>query len=293
VIGAIGKIVVDVVITCDRLPEPDEHQNVVRLVTAGGAAANVTAQLAARGQRTILAGWQGTDALSGEVADQLRRQGVTLRTVSRGQAPVATVLAWDGDRAFLVDQGDLRARLDDVTESWFEGMSMVHLNGFELLDYCWPEVLAEVAARAHRRGILVSVDCPSATRITAQGSNSFRRALDSLEPDIVFANRNEAQVLKLLEGPLAATDAVVVHAGTAPSQCRTPEAHWELPVAEIVDHAETTGCGDAFAAGFLTAWQQSQSPAVAVETAHTWAAAQARVVGAQPATSSPAAPEPN
>lgn len=144
VIGAVGKIVVDVVLMCERLPEADEHQNVQRLVTAGGAAANVTAQLAARGRRTILAGWQGADADSASVAADLHQRGVTLRTVARGQAPVATVVAWDGDRAFLVDQGDLSAQLDDVDDSWLDGMSVVHLNGFELLDYCWPGVLVEV-----------------------------------------------------------------------------------------------------------------------------------------------------
>ncbi len=283
VIGAVGKIVVDVVLMCERLPEADEHQNVQRLVTAGGAAANVTAQLAARGRTTILAGWQGADADSASVAADLHQRGVTLRTVARGQAPVATVLAWDGDRAFLVDQGDLSAQLDDVDDSWLDGMSVVHFNGFELLDYCWPGVLVEVARRAHRRRIAVTVDCPSATRIAAQGVGSFRHALASLAPEVVFANRNEARILGLLEGPLIAAEAVVVHAGTDPTICLTETGRWPIPVRDVIDDAETTGCGDAFAAGFLASWHEGEPAAVAVETGHAWAAEQALVVGAQPA----------
>ncbi len=223
VIGAVGKIVVDVVLTCERQPAPDEHQNVKRIITAGGAAANVTAQLAARGESTVLSGWQGADAMSSEVAAQLARSGVVLRTVVRDTAPVATVVAWDGDRAFLVDQGDLRATTDDIEDSWLDGVSLVHFNGFELLDYCWPEVLAEVADRAHRRGIAVSVDCPTASRIVAQGEGSLRRAIAALRPHILFANASEASALGLRHGPMLASAAVVVHAGTQPTRCRTPQ----------------------------------------------------------------------
>ncbi|MCB0916063.1 MAG: hypothetical protein H6525_06115 [Actinobacteria bacterium] len=281
-VGAVGKVVVDVVLTCERAPAPDEHQNVQRLVTAGGAAANVAAQLASRGHQAILAGWQGDDEASRDVCAALAARGVTLRTVARDRAPVATVLAWGGDRAFLVDQGTLRARLEDVTDSWLDGMSIVHFNGFELLDYCWPDVLAQVARLAHRRGIMVSVDCPTASRIVAQGAASFRRAVAQLQPDFVFANASEAATLDLLTGPLLGSTAVVVHSGTAPSACRTPQARTWVPLETVVPNPETTGCGDAFAAGFLHAWQQGESGVAATLVAHRWASEQARVTGAQP-----------
>lgn len=283
-VGAIGKVVVDELVVCEGPPTPDTHQNVTRLRTPGGAPANVAAQLATRGRPAIMAGWAGSDAASSEVIDSLSGIGITLRLTRRDRAPVATVLSWAGDRAFLVDQGTLRGQSADIEDAWLDDMAVAHFNGFELLDYCWPDVLAEVAELARARGIAVSVDCPTANRIAAQGTDRFRDALAAMAPDVVFCNELEARTLGFFARP-AWLELLVVHAGTQPTTLHTREGTWHHPVTDIVVEPETTGCGDAFAAGFLDVWAAGGDPHAAVAQAHEWGAAQARVPGAQPDTS--------
>ena len=290
VVGAIGKVVVDEVLLCEGPPAPDTHQNVTRLLTAGGAPANVASQLAAHAHPAILSGWAGADAASGEVLAALASAGVTLRLTRRDRAPVATVLAWAGDRAFLVDQGSLRAHSADLNPTWLDGMAVAHFNGFELLDYCWPDVLAEVAALAHARGIAVSVDCPTANRMTAQGTGRFLAALQAMAPDVVFCNADEAQALGFSTRP-PWIGLLAVHAGTAPTEVHGPHGTSRHEVTDVVTEPETTGCGDAFAAGFLAVWAAGGDIADAVAQAHVWGAEQARVTGAQPAAAAAAAPD--
>lgn len=285
-VGALGKVVVDQVVVCDQAPAADSHQNVSLRVTAGGAPANVTAGVASRGGAAILAGWAGVDGFSEHVVDDLSLLGVDVRLVRRDRAPVATVVAWHGDRAFLVDQGTLRARLDDVREEWLAGMAVMHLNGFELLSYCWPEVLAAAADLAHRAGIVVTVDCPTANRLEADGVEQFRAALAAVRPDVVFCNAAEADVIGV-SGSTAmdlATSAVIVHAGVSPTVMHTAQDALTVPVPRdlVVEQAETTGCGDAFAAGVLHASTHGANLIDAVGVGHLWAAEQARIPGAQP-----------
>lgn len=280
-VGVVGKVVVDEVLLCEGPPAPDTHQNVTRLLTPGGAPANVAAQLAAHGRPAVMAGWAGADAASSEAIGALTAAGVALRLTRRGRAPVATVLSWEGDRAFLVDQGTLRAQLTDLDDAWLDGMTVVHFNGFELLDYCWPDVLAQVARRAHARGMAVSVDCPTANRIVAQGTERFVASLASLAPEVVFSNSEEARVLDFGERP-GWIGVLAVHAGVDATTVHTSDGVSTHPVTDVVAEPETTGCGDAFAAGFLDVWAAGGDVGTAVAQAHTWAAAQARVPGAQP-----------
>lgn len=280
-IGAVGKVVVDQVLQCHHQPQPDGHQHVRRLLTAGGACANVVANVAAHGYPATLAGWCGQDSSSSEVTRDLEDLGVELRLVRRGKAPLATVLAWGGDRSFLVDQGDLRAIGADIQPDWFAGMDVVHLNGFDLLDYSWPDVMVEVAQMARAAGLAVSADTPTAARIEAQGAAAYLATLERVRPTVLFANAREARTLGLTAVPDWA-DIVVVHAGTDPTVVHTREGSVTFAVEQVVLDAETTGCGDAFAAGFLSAWAQSAPVSEAVARAHAWAAEIAEVVGAQP-----------
>lgn len=285
-VGALGKVVVDQVVICADAPAADSHQNVELRVTAGGAPANVAAGVAARGGAAVLAGWAGADGLSRQVTADLADGGVRLRLRHRDRAPVATVVAWQGDRAFLVDQGTLRARLDDLRDEWFEGMAVMHLNGFELLSYCWPDVLVAAAARARQRGIAVSVDCPTANRLQADGVAAFRAALAGVRPDVLFCNAAEADALGITGATALqlASTAVMVHAGINPTLLHTPRGTTGIPVAPdlVVEPAETTGCGDALAAGVLQASSLDADLIEAVRTGHQWAAEQARIPGAQP-----------
>ena len=96
------------------------------------------------------------------------------------------------------------------------------------------------AQLARKRGATVSVDLSSWTHIERFG-DTLRAALADIGPDTVFGNEREWQAL----GTFDATTIVVKRGRDGISV--NGDAHGAHP-AEVVD---TTGAGDALAAGFL------------------------------------------
>jgi sugar/nucleoside kinase (ribokinase family) len=122
------------------------------------------------------------------------------------------------------------------------------------------------------------VDVAAATRIRS----GYVELLASLQADVLFCNAVEADVLGITaELPDWAPELVLVHDGPRPTRVRTREGAWEVPV-EPVEVRDTTGCGDAFAAGVLAGWRAGSPLLDSVRDGHAAAAAVAQVIGAQP-----------
>src|SRR3954468_3456676 len=85
---AVGKLVADVVLRLDAEPVRGGQVRVRRVVTAGGAPANVAAWLAKLGVPVRMAGWAGADLLSDGLLADLSARGVEVAVVRRGSAPV-------------------------------------------------------------------------------------------------------------------------------------------------------------------------------------------------------------
>jgi sugar/nucleoside kinase (ribokinase family) len=274
---ALGKLVADVVLRLAAEPVRGGQVRVRRTITAGGAPANVAAGLARLGVPVRLAGWAGADPLSDGLLAGLRGRGVEVAVVRRGSAPVGTVLVHpDGERTLLADAGSGGLELADLDPAWFAGASVVHLDGYDLLPGRWPDVVAAAAERAHEAGAAVSVDLAAANRIAEFGAEAYADLLRRLRPDLLLCNAREAAVLGAVEAPL-----VVVHAGAEPTRVLAGDAELDVPVppVRVVD---TTGAGDAFAAGLLAGWHRGRSVPEAVEAGHAAAAAVVTVPGAQP-----------
>ena len=146
---------------------------------------------------------------------------------------------------------------DDLDPDWF-ACDCLHISGYSLLASPIDAAAQRAAALAHAAGAQVSVDLSAWTRIRAYGSGRFREQLAALGPDVVFGNEREwdevgevgelggSRILKRgAEGfDLARSDDV--------QRCQAPNV-------SVVD---TTGAGDALAAGFLVG-----GPELALEAA--------------------------
>jgi sugar/nucleoside kinase (ribokinase family) len=99
-----------------------------------------------------------------------------------------------------------------------------------------------------------------------------RALLDLLRPAVVFANRDEAAVLAI-DGPVAGSVSVV-KCGPDPAIVFTSDGSGtEVPAITVSRSVDTTGAGDAFAAGFLVhagGWRRD--PIGACESGHRSAA---------------------
>jgi sugar/nucleoside kinase (ribokinase family) len=129
--------------------------------------------------------------------------------------------------------GDLRA--DELDATWFD-CDVLHVSGYSLLSEPAAGAAAAAVVAARERSARVSVDLSTWSRADA----AFAARVRALEPDIVFATERERDAV----GDVHAT--WVVKRGAAGIIVDgTP--YPAIPV-EVVD---TTGAGDALAAGFL------------------------------------------
>src|SRR3954471_6214801 len=151
---ALGKLVADQVLSLSGPLVVGAQQRVVRTTTAGGAPANVTANLARLDLPARFAGWAGADPLAEGLLADLSARGVEIAVVRRGRTPVSTVLVHpDGERTLLSDGGEGELAPSDVLREWVADAAVLHLDGYDLLRY--PEALRAAAALARDAGVPV------------------------------------------------------------------------------------------------------------------------------------------
>ena len=126
---------------------------------------------------------------------------------------------------------------------------------------------------ARTSGILVSIDASSTALLRSFGTGGFRLLIDALRPDIFFCNRDEHLELGLaVDEPMPGSTLTVVKAGGDATVVITASGARSIAVPRVEHIVDTTGAGDAFAAGFLLPWMQGTAPDVAAVNAHRLAA---------------------
>jgi len=263
---AIGDLLLDVVVRPVASVERGTDVPGDIRFRQGGSAANVVRSFVRLGGRGVLVCSVGRDGWGERLVAALRADGGVVRAVpARGATGRLTALVDpDGERSFVTERGAADAlRGDDLRASWFRGAGVLHIPGYSLFHQPLASAAARAAEMARVVGSLVSVDLASAGPLRAFGVTAARDALQALRPDVLFANRDEATVLtgdrrRSLVPLLDVAPLVVVKEGA--DGCRIL---WLEPVtkdAQRLDIAttpitatDTTGAGDAFAAGFLHA----------------------------------------
>ncbi len=259
----VGDVATDVVAVLSGEPAPGSDRPAAIRTRGGGAGANVAAHLARLGAPVTLAGCIGDDAPGLALATELRATGVVLvlRTVpGAATGTIVSLVEPGGQRSMLADRGaNLALRPDDVPDLVPGGH--LHLSGYTLLaDGPRAAGLAALEAAAAAR-CTVSLDQASTGPLTRYGVD--RWLADTAGTSLLLPNADEA---RLLTGCADADDAARTLAGRheAVAVSLGPEGalwasgevlvHRPAHPTEVVD---TTGAGDAFAAGLLAAWLRS------------------------------------
>ena len=251
VLVTLGDLVEDVVVDLDGPVNVASDTAATITRRRGGSAANVAATAAQLGARSRFVGQVGDDAIGAALIAGLAAEGVDADHVRRTGRTATIVVLVDslGERTMLVDQGSAR-ELDMIDPAWLDGAEALHLTLYSLLDEPIATTSRTLAGLARERGIAVSVDVSSVALIEAAGPAEVLSLLANLSPTIVFANADEADVLGL-PGPVGEA-AVVVKRGPEPCVVRGPAGgRVEVPGVGFVGGVDTTGAGDAFAAGVL------------------------------------------
>jgi sugar/nucleoside kinase (ribokinase family) len=243
-ICALGDLLLDVIVRLEAPIAEDTDTYGRTRVGAGGQAANVAAWIATLGGQARFVGKRAPDPTGRLVAAELARRGVEVIGPEEdgGTGTVVSIATPDGRRTMLSDRGiasDFRP--DELDASWLEDCERLHLPAYSLL----ASPIRETALAAARLAPAVSVDLSSTTAIRAAGVEELGAVLGELEPDLVFANEDEAALAGDLE-----VKTLVVKRGARGCAVRKDGEEREHP-AEPATVVDSTGAGDAFAAGFL------------------------------------------
>ena len=283
-IVAIGDAIVDVIATCDeafldahrlskgsmQLLTPAAADTLYNAMgsareTSGGSAANTMAGVAAMGGNAAFIGQTADDQLGKIFAHDMRALGVRFDTPPLEESPLPTgrcliLVTPDAQRTMNTCPGASHelttARLD---EDLIRSAAIVYLEG-----YLWgpdrPRAAMERAvAIAHDAGRKVAFTLSESVSIAGR-KESFARMIDAGGIDLLFANEDELFQLAGrtdLEGALADIAAkvptLVVTRGPAGAMAIEDGCRIDIPAAPLTTLVDTTGAGDLFAAGFLTA----------------------------------------
>jgi sugar/nucleoside kinase (ribokinase family) len=244
VICVLGDAHLDVVVRPLRPMAPDTDTPARTVAGPGGQAANVAAWVAALGGRSRLIFARGTDLAADLVAADLARRGVELAgPVIEGRTGVVVSLSDGGaTRSMLTDRGvGPSFPPAQLRPEWLAECSWLHLPAYSLVtDPISAAAQAAVAAAAARRARL-SIDLSSTAALAEYGAARFASLLAGLRPDVVFGTEAEMAMIGDLPGPelVVKLGARGVRAGGRP-----------YPAAPT-DAVDSTGAGDAFAAGYL------------------------------------------
>lgn len=273
-LGSIGDLVEDVVV---RLHEQvnvasDTQATVIR--RRGGSAANVAAAACASGAAARFIGQVGDDATGHTVTAALEAEGVDVVVRRAGRTGTIVVLVdVSGERTMLSDRAAC-TMLDEPSPQWLDGLHTLHIPYYSLTTEPLAGTTTTLAAWATARGITVSVDVSSAAVLQHVGPRRALARIAALRPGVVLANELEAATIgDGLRPDQLGGSLVVVKQGPDPAIVwaagRDPV---RIPAVAIPDVHDTTGAGDAFAAGLLTALAAGADHVEATRRAHEVAA---------------------
>jgi sugar/nucleoside kinase (ribokinase family) len=251
-IVSVGDLLADVV--C-RLQQPLRRGTDAFSSTTfrrGGSAANVAAYARLGGFASRFVGAVGDDTLGNQLIGELVALGVDVcaPVVSgRSTGTVIVLVEPDGERTMAPDRG-ASAFLDAPSKAWLVDASVLHVPLYAFA----VEPLATSAGLliewAHVAGVVVSIDLSSSALLDELGPAKIAALAERLRPTVVFANEQEAP----RAGPFARA-ATFVHKRGAESVLISLSGAFveEIAVTAVEELSDSTGAGDAFAAGFLGA----------------------------------------
>ncbi|HUF99745.1 MAG TPA: PfkB family carbohydrate kinase [Ilumatobacter sp.] len=282
-LAALGDLVDDIVVHLGGPVQLGSDTTSIIRRRRGGSAANFAATVAALGHQARFLGQVGDDAIGGVLVAELAATGVDVGSVQRAGTTGSIVVLVDdaGERHMLTDRG-ASVLLGHVDAAWLSGATVLHVPLYSFAAEPLSGAAADLVEIAHTLGVPVSVDVSSTALIESLGAAKVADLLATIEPTVVFANRDEARALGENLPAVAAHTLVVVKAGADAAQllmpARSPVAVPAVGVHGVVD---TTGAGDAFAAGFLTSPGWQGDPVHACVAAHESAARHLRSLAAQ------------
>ncbi|WP_067185325.1 carbohydrate kinase family protein [Microtetraspora niveoalba] len=287
----IGDVVTDVVALHGQPVATGTDTAADIVLRPGGSGANTACWAARLGADARLLARAGYDTGDWHRAE-LVKTGVRPHLRIDPGRPTAVVIAMvdpSGERSMLTNRGAGRhIGPEDWSPSLLDGVAHLHLSGYTLFERPGLD-LARIAVReAAARGVTASVDAASTGFLREFGPDRFVR--ETAPAGIVIANLDEALLLtgepaspeRAAAALSTAYGTAVVKLGAGGALLARDGAVVAKAPAVAAEMVDSTGAGDAFAAGFLAALLSGIAPETALENGCRAGAAAVAQVGGRP-----------
>jgi sugar/nucleoside kinase (ribokinase family) len=286
----VGDVMTDIIVVPEGpLVRGSDRRAAIRS-RPGGSGANQAVWLGALGAPVRFAARVGIEDKSA-LEEHFRHFGVDPVLAADPTLPsgvLVTIVDPDGERSFLTDRGaNLALSPDDLPPTLLDGARYAVCSGYSFFADRPRESVRGFLAEARRRGVATVIDPASVGFLREVGIEPFLAWTEGA--DILLANAEEAEALSTstsLDDQMRVLGRrfarVVVKRGAAGAVVGDRNGiSFALP-APVVPIRDTSGAGDAFAAGFLAAELLGSDPETCLAAGIAAGARAVQIVGAQP-----------
>ncbi|MDJ0841668.1 MAG: carbohydrate kinase [Acidobacteriota bacterium] len=270
---AVGELLVDLISTepSSVLAEAERFQRF-----PGGSPANLTANLARLGRSAALVARVGNESLGRMLLDHLGEIGVHTEAIKTDPAaPTSIVLVTRTDRTadFIAWRtADIQIQAADIDNALLEEARIYHTTCFALSREPARSSILDGARRAVEHGCRLSIDLNYAPSLWGDAEEARKIVADYCRRGaLVKMSRDDVARLFQVDDAGADDTLARLHDWGAELICLTLGGDgcmvsWaggrcrETLPARPVDVVDATGAGDAFWAGFLSAWLDDRDP---------------------------------
>ena len=281
-ICAIGNINMDWICTLTHLPLPDEKINIQSLtIFPGGAAANFAASLARLGSKAAIYGHVGDDSEGQKALQALQKEGVDINRVTiekdHSTGLVIILVGEEGQTMKLRHRGaNSRLAPQDITPALLKNVEIAYAASVSI------PIAQRVAATCQSIGAKSAIDVGE--ELAQQALADVRDLICSFS--IVFMNQvvferiyNQKPNKKNVQAEIGKNLEILnVTLGREGSITATKNTVFKTPIYRV-KAVDTTGAGDAFAAGFIHYFHQQLPLEEAAKRAAACAAFQITAAG--------------
>ncbi|MEJ6574592.1 MAG: PfkB family carbohydrate kinase [Actinomycetes bacterium] len=285
----IGDIMLDVTVLLNR-PIIEGLETRAEISTqGGGAAANVASWLSYNKTPTYLVARVGDDSAGQTLLSELDACGVehsnsTVPNTSTGV--VVVIVGVDGERTMFPDSGaNSGLGVKDLPD--LSKFSAVYLSAYSLIN---PESRAgvlEIITEIKRAGLPIILDPATVGVLMEVGVAAASEWLNFV--DAIILNEEESHYLTGRDNPIEAAaellkkvKTVVIKRGSNGALGQNRDGQLIQVEAHPATVINTTGAGDAFAAGFISVWMNNGVLLDALDSGTQLAAKCVALVGARP-----------
>jgi len=285
----IGDIMLDVTVLLNR-PIVEGLESRAKISTqGGGAAANVASWLSFNKTPSYLVVRIGDDSAGQTLITELESYGVehSSRVIPNMNTGVVIVIVGrEGERTMFPDSGaNSGLGLSDLPD--LSQFSAVYLSAYSLINTQSRTGVLEMIDAIKAAGLRIILDPATVGVLIEVGVSAASEWLDFI--DTIILNEEESHFLTGKENPVEAAakllervNTVVIKRGSNGALGQVRSGQLIQVEAKRTTVVNTTGAGDAFAAGFISIWANNGPLIDALESGADLAAECVALVGARP-----------